>query len=258
MRTDNFIIIAVMASIILFCYSCQNSSNIQNSIITHNDTIQSKNEPELPKDFNQDTILITYQNQINEYRVQVKWIPKEAGCKFVEGNAIIDFYHESGTLFTIMHEFYFSDIIDFDKSNGRAIISNQRTYSCRYPKSKDSSEFNRSDVPFYFADLNFDGIKELILVSLCKDQRFRDSLSVYGITSDYKLVNKERQITDKEPYKSFDSQTVFNKNDKTVTVSDSGAADIYEERTYKYIPRWGFKLILINGVLHDSVYKQKF
>lgn len=193
-----------------------------------------------------DTLYITYQYTINDYKVKVTWMPLEAGCQNVEGPADIRFTHETGATFTIRHNFYFSDVITFDTTNGRPIFTDQKQFSIKYPNTTIREKI-RSDAPFYFADMNYDNKPELVLVNPCKAQRFRDSLTVFAIGDSFKILDSARQITQKEPYCYFDSQTTFDSKDRSVTVNFSGSAGDIEYRKYIYDKRKGYKLSKIYG-----------
>lgn len=241
-----FIIGAVFTAMII---SCSNRPKPVLSLIESDSIVHAQKIS--------DTIFIEYHNLINNYKVAVKWVPEEEGCKFVEGVADIEFVHKTGSSFKIRHNYFFSDVILFDTLNGKAIIPNQKKFIIDYPIDV-SLNFVRSDVPFYFHDMNFDKTKELVLVSLCKDQRFRDSLAVFALNNEFTLVDSTNQITHKEPYCYFDSMTDFNQRSKIVTVSFSGAADVYEERTFKYTKSLTLRLIRVKGVEHDSVYDNHY
>lgn len=238
-----------LLSVLCSCRSNTNHSAESSSILSK----------EYVKDtiiYNKDTLNIIYKNKIEGFSVSVNWVPREANCSSVYGEADITFKHAAEKSFTLKHKFFSSSICGFDSTNGSAILPKQRLFNINYPINSEN-EFIRSDVPFYFADVNFDGKKELILVSPCEDQRFRDSLSVFALNDNFGLVDSTKQITHQEPYNLFDSQTKFFKKSKTLIVSISGAVHIYEERTYK-ANKNGLNLIKVEGVEYDSVYCYKY
>lgn len=219
------------------------------------ETIVKSDSTESVKDtviYNTDTIQIYYKNKIENYTVSVKWIPREANCVSVDGNAYISFKHNSGTSFIVHHKFFSSDLCSYDTTNGLAILPKERTFKINYPLNT-KNEYLRKDVPFYFADVNFDGKKELILVNYGEGQRLCNSYSVYALNNQYGLVDSTEQITNQEPYKYFDSMTEFNRKNKTILIYLSGGAVNYEYRTYKY-KNGKMALRQVEGREMDSIY----
>ena len=245
--------------IALFLIGCVNQSKKVQKAETAPDTtlVKALDDSIQSAHRTQDTLHIKYLNSINGYKVRVTWMPVEVGCKYVEGPADIVFKHNTGATFTIRHNLYFSDLIDFDTTNGMAIVPEHKNFSIKYPDTLSNKSI-QDCVPFYFADMNFDGKKELVLVNLCKAQRFRDSLAVFAIGDNYKLLDSVHQITHLEPYCFFDSQTIFNRKRRMVTVNFSGGAYDTENRTYIYDKKKGLRLYRVygsdNGEDYDRTY----
>ena len=206
-----------------------------------------------------DSVQIEYANTINNYKVSVEWYPKTAACghgNSVRGKGKMLFTHTTGSQFEVVHDnFYLIDLIPYNKKNGEPILSSQREFIIEYIPYIDTTMFINTDLPFLFYDTNFDGKKELVLIHPCFAQRFRDYLAVYAINDQYTLVDSTHQITDKYPYRSFDSYSKFNKQDKTVTLHLSGGAATYEERIYKRNKKIDkLQLERVHGADGDSTY----
>lgn len=182
-----------------------------------------------------DSVQIHYTNTINNYKVSVAWYPEGTTCgSSVRGKGILLFTHTTGAQFEVTHNnFYLKDVLPLNEKTGELLLSSQKDFTIDYTPYTDTTQFINSDLPFLFYDTNFDGKKELVLIHPCLAQRFRDYLAVYAINDQYTLVDSAHQITGQRPYRSFDSYSKFNKQDKTVTLHLSGGASTYEERIYK-------------------------
>ncbi|NLZ95676.1 MAG: hypothetical protein GX921_07635 [Bacteroidales bacterium] len=198
-------------------------------------------EVQEPKKEQLELVKIKYNNTINGYKVTVNWYPQIASCKSIEdigsvaGRGEMLFSHSSGAEFEVVHnEFYLIDLIVYNEKNGKPILPTEREFAIDYTSYIDSTNTINTNLPFIFYDTNFDGKDELVLIHPCCAQRFRDHLSVYAINNDHTLAEPAHQITDKPPYRSFDSGTKFNKQEETVTIDLSGGATSYERRIFKY------------------------
>ena len=79
--------------------------------------------------------------------------------------------------------------------------------------------------PFAFGDMNFDGIKELVIANRRQGQRYHDAYEVYLIqeiedTSYFNIMD----LTDTLPYSNIDATTEFDSDNKTIQLYYSGGA----------------------------------
>ena len=117
----------------------------------------------------------------------------------------------------------------------------KKTIHIKYekPELKHNSDvlkrFYDFDVPFLFYDLDFDGNKELIVVLRGAGQRSSDIFKVYALR-DGNLVDKQKQITDIEPYIEIDGLLTIDIQNKTINIHGSNGTCNNHDRVYKFNP----------------------
>lgn len=191
---------------------------------------------------------IQYSNIVNNlYKVDIYWLPDFSMPQEPTGSAIINFkniknpedsFNISTNFFSLPRTFFLEQgilnhngVVDKKKTTGTSI------FYTKYIDLEKGSIFknHRDDAPpFFFEDVDFDEEDELVIVEFAAAQRFRHAYKVYK--SFKNGLQPLYDITNQEPYASFDSMTQFDYDKKTVTLNVSGgAADSYQE-IYQYQP----------------------
>lgn len=189
-------------------------------------------------------VTITFDNEVNGYSIDVIWKPNSVHYGFTKGPAIITFSNKK-------------DSINFSLSNNNFSISNNRL---PFIYNTDSSEilslkqehinlvydennleeegfFGTTNEPFFFQDLDFDNIKELLLVEVGNAQRYYSSFKAYKLESGG-LQTEMSGITHNEPYKSLDELSTIDYKNKRIIIYNSGgicanSSEIYNYKTSK-------------------------
>jgi hypothetical protein len=85
-----------------------------------------------------------------------------------------------------------------------------------------------------FIDLDFDGINEIIEINFRAGQRHRDAYTIYKHQG-LEMSGNQLKPLDFSPFNKVDSQTIFNKKDKTIRTFDSGGACDFDDKTYQEV-----------------------
>jgi len=95
---------------------------------------------------------------------------------------------------------------------------------------------HEGDAPFFFEDVDFDNINDLVIIESGAGQRTVDAYKVYNLRSGGgRRVSDLYSVVNKEPYTWFDALTTFNKEGKTVAFYSSGGSCQNSERIYKRV-----------------------
>jgi hypothetical protein len=181
-------------------------------------------------------VSISYSNVINGYSVYVLWKPMVVSNNRTIGPAILEFYKvdEPYSFFLTNNHFGIENSkLPFTYSeDGLGIISiNEYEIYLGYDNDDLESEysFGTTNQPFFFQDLDFDKIEELVFVESENGQRGVASFKAY------KFENSELQpdrygITSIEPFKSLDEMSKIDYLTKRITIYNSGGncANSYE------------------------------
>jgi uncharacterized protein len=194
------------------------------------------------------SVKVKYENVINGMQVEVTWEPldSQSGSVGVSvlGEAEIKFTSIKGGSSFYINNTHFGiskdrvDHLNFqwnDKLGRLNFEKKDITLKYEEPKFDDSANIlsNLGDVPFFFYDLDFDNIKELIVEGRNQGQRSSSIYKVYSLR-DGVLVNKTNQVTDIEPFLELDGLSTINISNKTINIlSSSGACDNWD-KTYKF------------------------
>ena len=88
------------------------------------------------------------------------------------------------------------------------------------PTKIGGNSFGIGTEPFFFEDINFDGIKELFLLEAHKGQRGFSAFKAYKLKADGSLAEVD-QITEREPFSSLDGSTHIDYTNKEIGINNS-------------------------------------
>jgi hypothetical protein len=186
--------------------------------------------------FQPNGVTIAYTNEINGYSVSVLWKPLVVRNNRTIGPAILEFYKidEPYSFYLTNNHFGLENsMLPFSYSEDNLNITSLNEYEINLEYNEDDLgtdySFGTTNQPFFFQDLDFDKIEELVLVESENGQR--------GIASfkAYKFENSELQpdrygITSIEPFRSLDEMSKIDYLTKRITIYKSGGncANSYE------------------------------
>ena len=199
-------------------------------------------------------IYIEFTDVIQErYIVDVEWFPNWGLVPMFNGPANINFkLIDKDVKFTIKTDFFNigNRMFSFPKYRMDA----ETIASTEVIKMKFSDIAN---APFAFGDMNFDGIKELVIANRKQGQRHHDAYEVYLIqeiedTSYFNIMD----LTDTLPYSNIDATTEFDSDNKTIQLYYSGGACSSSYETYKRVfsdyPLRDYKFELIHKIDYET------
>ena len=186
--------------------------------------------------FEPNGVSISYSNVINGYSVYVLWKPMVVSNHRTIGPAILEFYKidEPYSFFLTNNHFGIENSkLPFTYSEDNLSITSFNKYEIDLEYKEDDLQseysFGTTNKPFFFQDLDFDKIKELVFVEIENGQRGVASFKAY------KFENSELQpdrygITTIEPFKSLDEMSKVDYLTKRITIYNSGGncANSYE------------------------------
>lgn len=217
-------------TLISFCASCQ-TKNTETKVVT-----------------------IEYSNEINGYAVNVVWKPKAVSYSHTKGPAIIEFYNKKdSTSFTLTNNNFsiLNSKLPFSYSaDSTEIISlNQNNFKLVYDENNLKSEysFGTTNEPFFFRDIDFDNIKELIIVEIDNGQRGFATFKAYNF-DEYGEIQSEDGFTNIEPFKSLDELSKIDYVNKRIIIYGSGGICAGSFEIYKLQPS---KNIILETVIEQ-------
>jgi hypothetical protein len=183
------------------------------------------------------SVKVNYKSIINGMAVEAVWEPIDTQGSSVLGEAIIKFTNvKNGESFAIYNSHFGLSKdsvkglnIEWDDERGR-LKFDKKPITLKYaapPPFKD----DLGDAPFFFFDIDFDRKDELVVEGRHQGQRGVSIFKVYAL-NDGKLVDKQEQITDDEPYIELDAKSII-ANGKII-ISGSGGACRHFKSTYKF------------------------
>ena len=228
------------------------------------------------------SISVKYTNIINGMMVDVKWEPIDSYDGSIVGEATIKFKNiKDGSNFSIYNS---SFAIAKDRVEGLNLVRveledqnkevevgrfifDKKAMDLEYkaPKFKNDSNILKQiydfDAPFFFYDLDFDNNEELIVVLRGAGQRYSDIFKVY-VLKDGRLVDKQEQITDHEPYLQLDGLSTINTKNRTINIHGSSGACNNYDKVYRFKPipndRQKGKYILEEYTVRENVRENGF
>ena len=187
------------------------------------------------------------------YIVDVEWFPNWGLVPMFNGPANINFkLVDRDVKFTIKTDFFNigSRMFSFPKYRMDAeTIASKEVIKIKFSDS--------ANAPFAFGDMNFDGIKELVIANRKQGQRHHDAYEVYLIqeiedTSYFNILD----LTDTLPYSNIDATTKFDSDNKTIQLYYSGGACSSSYETYKRVfsdyPLRDYKFKLIRKIDYET------
>jgi len=187
------------------------------------------------------------------YIVDVEWFPDWGLVPMFNGPANINFkLVDRDVKFTIKTDFFNigNRMFSFPKYRINAnTIANKEVIKMKYS--------DIANEPFAFGDMNFDGIKELVIANRRQGQRHHDAYEVYLIqeiedTSYFNIMD----LTDTLPYSNIDATTEFDSDNKTIQLYYSGGACSSSYETYKRVfsdyPLRDYKFELIHKIDYET------
>ena len=187
------------------------------------------------------------------YIVDVEWFPDWGLVPMFNGPANINFkLIDRDVKFTIKTDFFNigNRMFSFPKYRMDAdTIANKEIIKMKYS--------DIANEPFAFGDMNFDGIKELVIANRRQGQRYHDAYEVYLIqeiedTSYFNIMD----LTDTLPYSNIDATTEFDSDNKTIQLYYSGGACSSSYETYKRVysdyPLRDYKFELISKIEYET------
>lgn len=161
---------------VISCTTNKSNKNAPNQKSVQQDTISS-----ITLDHKTDTvsqsITLIYNRPVNGYNVSVEWL----GADIIDddlafGEVLIHFKKNDGTGFSVYHFGYWDEGLRVSdiKTKSNKIIE------LEYIPKDDMYLATRS--PFYFADMDFDGQNELVVVGWKGGRQYAHTYAVYDIT----------------------------------------------------------------------------
>ena len=187
------------------------------------------------------------------YIVDVEWFPNWGSAPMFNGPANINFK-------LIDRDVKFTIKTDFFNIGNRMFSFPKYRMDAETIASKEVIKMKFSDIanaPFAFGDMNFDGVKELVIANRKQGQRHHDAYEVYLIqeiedTSYFNIID----LTDTLPYSNIDATTEFDSDNKTIQLYYSGGACSSSYETYKRVfsdyPLRDYKFELIHKIDYET------
>ena len=238
--------------LILFLFLALSNSSFADN---ESDEYMDNGMPVLFKTMNGKTpIYIEFTDEIQgRYLVDVEWFPDWGLAPLLTGPANINFrIKDTNIKFSVKSELFHIAQRIFSLPNYRLsseTITQKEVLKMKY--------WHLANPPFAFGDMNFDGIKELVISEKRGAQRFYDAYKVYLLqevegTEYFNVVN----LTNVKPYSDIDQTTQFDWDDKTIRVFSSGGAcgtmeELYD-RVYSDFPMQNYKFKLTEKVQYAT------
>ena len=189
----------------------------------------------------------------DRYMVDVEWFPDWGLAPFFTGRANINFkLVDRDVKFTVKANLFHigQRMFSFPKYRiDSETIVNQEIIKMKFR--------DLANPPFAFGDMNFDGIKELVLSEKRGGQRWYDAYKVYLIqeienSSYFNILD----LSNVKPYSDIDQTTKYDSDNKTIEIYYSGGAcsSSYElyERVFSDYPMRDYKFKLIKKTDYAS------
>ena len=174
-------------SVLLFCIiifiSCttnRTNNNVLNQNKVQQNSINTVDLNQTTDTIAQPALFINYKSPVNGYNVVVEWLGAEIIDESLAfGDVLIHFKKNDGTGFTVLNSAYWDEGLSVSDIEP---MSN-KTIELEYIPKDDMYLATRS--PFYFADMDFDGLNELVVVGWKGGRHYAHIYDVYDISEYY-------------------------------------------------------------------------
>lgn len=187
-------------------------------------------------------VTIAYTNEINGYSVSVLWKPLVVRNNRTIGPAILEFYKIDEPYSFYLTNTHFgleNSKLPFSYSEDNLSITslNEHEINLEYNEDDLGSDysFGTTNEPFFFQDLDFDSIEELVLVEIENGQRGVASFKAYKFDGP-ELQPERYGITTIEPFNSLDEMSEVDYLNQQITIYQSGGSCANTYEIYKLQP----------------------
>ena len=185
------------------------------------------------------TITLDYSSEIEGYRVHVLWKPVEIKLSYVIGPAILEFSNaKDSTSFTLTNNHFsvLASTLKFNYNEDSTEIKGFNEHSLTMPyknKAMDSKGggFDSITEPFFFADIDFDQTKELLIKEVNQGQRSAATFKAYQF-NDGRNAPEPSEMGG-EPFGSLDELSTIDYPSKSIIMEESNGAFTSSQKTYK-------------------------
>ena len=201
-----------------------------------------------------DSFTVVYRQPVNGYHVEA--VLKMGVSDFMILEAAITF-EKGGKAFTLQTSCFGDTIfckgrLDFDEENPKTFKKYRgKTIYADYHENREKDYTMPVYTPFFFMDLDFDGIEELVIVHHSMAVRYHDGYNVY------RIVEGKPFLIDYPPYKSgkYDDfgMTDYPKFDfkhKTISCPYPEGEMKYDGRTIYGVSKNKKDIVVVNGRKH--------
>lgn len=171
-----------------------------------------------------DSFIVVYRQPVNGYKVKAVVKPDESDVLIMKADVS---FEKGGKSFTI-HTSCFGDTL-FSKGrqdygyNNYPLFKKHRykTIEADYPENRKNDEVFPIYMPFFFRDMDFDGVEELVITHYSMSARYHNGYDVY------RIVEGEPVLIDYPPYNA-------NKEDWGIGMTDYPEFD-YANKTICFL-----------------------
>ena len=192
----------------------------------------------------EDSFTVVYSKPIKGYRVRAVLKPYETDVLIMKAAITFD---KDGKLFTLKTSCYGDTA--FCKGRLEYREDNEKLLK-KYRNKTVKADYNEA-MPFFFKDMDFDGVDELVIVHYSMADRYHNGYDVY------RIVDGKPMPIDYPPYKSgkhkefgMTDYPEFDFKHNTITCSFPEGELKYEEQTVYGISDRKKDTIVVNGVKH--------
>jgi hypothetical protein len=183
------------------------------------------------------TVRIKYNQQVNGYNVEVFFTPEEMIYDKITGPATLMFTHQKTGKKRQINSLYFAvpskKFPDFEDIES---FAQGQTCYLDYGLPEGTDEFIADhplyygELPFFFADVNFDGKQELVLTRFGQGQRGCSNYIVFSITPDGAF---DDLLASQTPFNRLDDFANIDRENRQIVIHNSNGAENSFEEVYK-------------------------
>ena len=195
------------------------------------------NMPELIDAADYADVHIKYNQPVNGYNAEVFFMPEEMRYDKITGPASLRFTHQKTGKKRQVHSLYFAVPAKMlPEFEDKGYLTQKQTFSLDYGLSGNADETTAAhplydgELPFFFADVNFDGKQELLLTQFGQGQRGCSSYIVFSITPDGAF---DDHLASQTPFDQLDDFSTIDSENKQITIPHHNGADNSFEEVYK-------------------------